>query len=174
MVSQNHPHPLWTKSKLKLHNFFFWKLPNPKSNFIRMVIQSVVLELSFIPGNILGQSVRKPRVYHCEWSLIEKFPRVLTEVPKENNEGPPRDGAKGKSRGGPSIQYSPEGLHEYLRNIPRGPIHHGKPKAFSQIFILTVYWNSSCARADTANTSVWQEASSRAERWARQMRFGPQ
>ena len=35
------------------------------------------------------------------------------------------------------LQYSPEGLHEYSRDLPRGSIHHDTPEAFPQIFILT-------------------------------------
>ena len=57
---------------------------------------------------------------------LGKFPRVLNGVPRENIEGPPRDFPRAKF----------EGLNEYLRDIPRGFIHHDKPKALPQIFII--------------------------------------
>ena len=34
------------------------------------------------------------------------------------------------------LQYSPEGLHEYSKDLPRGSIHHDTTEAFPQIFIL--------------------------------------
>ena len=125
---------------------------------------------------ILGQSVRKARVNGA--------PKEVSESPQlsprgeywRSPEGFPKGEAQGKSQG--VLQYSPEGLNElrnsyrpterrpvwipmlneYLRNFPRGSIHHDTPTAFSQIFILTMFWTSSRPRANTAHASVRQEA----------------
>ena len=93
---------------------------------------------------------------------------MVNGSPRENIESPPRDFPREKPKGNPEgdLQYSPEGVHEYF---PLGFIHHDtpKPKAFSQIFILTMYWTSSRARADTAHAPVWPKASCQAEHQAR-------
>ena len=69
-----------------------------------------------------------------------------------------RENIDGPSRDFQSIQWT-------SRGAPFTVIHPSK--AFSQIFILTMYWTSSRARADTMHAPVWQKASCR----ARQMRF---
>ena len=48
---------------------------------------------------------------------LGRFPTALNGVPRD-------------------LQYSPEGLHEYSRDLPRGSIHHDSPEGFSEIFIL--------------------------------------
>ena len=49
------------------------------------------------------------------------------------------------------FKYSPEGLHEYLRNFPRGSIHHDTPKALSHIGPVLVLATGACAAANTAH-----------------------
>ena len=69
---------------------------------------------------------------------LGSFPRIINGVPGENIEGPLRDFPRAKPEGNPKVdlQYSPDGLHEYSRELPRGSIHHDSPKGSSQIFIL--------------------------------------
>ena len=75
--------------------------------------------------------------------MVNGVPREVPEStqwsPWENFEGPLREFPRAKPEGNPEgdLQFSPEGLHEYSRDLRRGSIHHDSPEGFSQIFILT-------------------------------------
>ena len=65
-------------------------------------------------------------------------------------------GPTGYCRVGQSVR-NPRGYHGEWS--PKGgsreySIHHERPEGFSQIFILMMYWTSSCACADTAHASA--------------------
>ena len=62
------------------------------------------------------------------------FLRVLNVVPRENSEGPLRDFLRAKPQG--EFQYSPEGLHEYSRDLPRGSIQHDSPRVSHRFSFL--------------------------------------
>ena len=107
---------------------------------------------------------------------LGRFPRVLNEVPRENIEGPLRDFPRTKPKGNPKgdLQYFPEGLHEYSKELPRGSIHHDSSKGLSQIVILTYVLDQFSCLRQYCKCAGRQEASCRAERRPRQMCFGPQ
>ena len=113
-----------------------------------------------------GTICEKPEGGSWWMEPLVRFPRVHNGVLRENIEGPSRDfpRAKPKVNTEEDLQYSPEGLHENSRDLPKGFIHHDSPEGFSQIFILTMYWTSSRARRRYCAWAGRQEASCQAER----------
>ena len=78
-----------------------------------------------------------------EFKIDGRFPRVLNGVPRENSEGPP----KGAARPDGDLQYSPEGLHEFLRDLPWGSNTHDTSRLSHRSVFLLMYWTRSRAPA---------------------------